>query len=116
MDPVLTEASSVSCDHPPTGGGKVALEATQDVLKVDGNAVLTGSLANAAIAVGCAQTNTAAGQVICSLVQSQTGETSRVLTVNGTAVLLHKSSGQTNGKPDAAWSSKDAGQAVLKAD
>ena len=35
MGYVLTKDSSVSCDHPPTGGGPVDTTATTSVLKVN---------------------------------------------------------------------------------
>lgn len=116
MEKVLTVASDVSCDHPPTGGGKVQLVAGQNVLMVSGASVLAQSQATAEILPGCSQTNTQAGEVVCSTVLSQSAGYSTVLKVNGQPVLLETAGGTTNGLPDSAWSAKDAKQEVLKAD
>jgi len=116
MPPVLTDASTVSCDHPPTppGGGEVALaSAARGVLTVDGRAVLGGTLANAPIGAGCAL---AANNQACTQVTSQNpGSTSTVLKVDGTPVLLATASGQAKVAAGATWSVKDAGQTILRA-
>jgi hypothetical protein len=117
MDYVLTTAASVSCDHPPTGGGAATLTATQAVLKVAGDAVLVGTLAGAPInPMNCAQQPPPAGNKPCSSVITQSVGTSRVLKVNGAPVLLETSQGTTDGTPTNSWSAKEAGQTVLRAD
>ena len=117
MPAVITDASTVSCDHPPTppGGGAVAVaSAARGVLTVEGQAVLGGTLANAPIASGCALAS--AGSAPCTLVSAQNpGSTSRVLKVGGTPVLLATASGPATGSPGATWSVKDAGQTILRA-
>jgi hypothetical protein len=114
---VLTESSAVSCDHPPSGGGALTLEAAAvGVLSVEGNTVLSGSLSAAVIKPGCGQSPPSSSTTPCLQVQSQSGGTSTVLKVDGRAVLLKTAKGDTNGKPDTNWSVKDAGQTLLRAD
>lgn len=114
MARVLTTASSVSCDHPPTGGGIVTLVPAQTVLKIEGKAVLVADLSGSTInSAGCAQRPPPPSNKPCSCVVAQAAVASGVLKVNGKPVLLDDSSGLTDGKPDQAWSAKDAGQKVL---
>lgn len=114
---VLTESSSISCDHPPTGGGplKLALAAIGP-LKVGGATVLSESLVPAVIDPGC-QTPPGQGTAPCLATKSQSGGTSTVLKVLGRPVLLHTAKGETTGQPSPGntWSVKDANQTVLKA-
>jgi hypothetical protein len=118
--PVLTIGSTITCGHPsPGAGGKLALDQAQDdVLKIDGNSVLVGSLENATIATGCSQikTNAQPNNVPCTVASEQKTSPSTVLRVNGAFVLLHTTSGTTNGNPQNDWSSTDAKQDVLNAD
>jgi hypothetical protein len=117
MPLVLTLASAVSCDHPPTGGGALTLApAALGVLSVDGDVVLSGSLAPTAIGAGCGQTPPSSSTTPCLLTSSQSGGTSSVLKVDGKPVLLATAKGETNGKPDSKWSVKDAGHNLLQAD
>ncbi|MGH8066020.1 MAG: hypothetical protein ACRERE_12480 [Candidatus Entotheonellia bacterium] len=117
MDYVLTTAASVSCDHPPTGGGAATLTATQAVLKVAGSPVMVGTLVGAPInGTTCAQRPPPASNKPCSSIVTQTVGASRVLKVNGSPVLLETSAGVTDGTPTNPWSTKNAGQAVLRAD
>jgi hypothetical protein len=118
MPAVITDASTVSCDHPPTppGGGAVALaSAARGVLTVEGQAVLGGTLANAPIdSGGCGLAS--AGSTPCTLVTAQNpGSTSRVLKLGGAPVLLATASGPATGSAGATWSVKDAGQTILRA-
>jgi hypothetical protein len=116
MPKALTESSSVSCDHPPAGGGAVTVSAGQSVLKVGGKAVLAKSQSGASInPANCLQQTPPVSNKPCSTVLSQTAQNSTVLKVNGTFVLLEGTSGTTDGQPDNKWSAKDAGQDVLKA-
>jgi hypothetical protein len=117
MDYVLTEASSVSCDHPPAGGGAATLTAMQAVLKIAGDAVLISTLMGSPInAVNCAQQPSPPSIKPCSSVVTQTVGASAVLKVNGSPVLLKSSTGTTDGTPLNTWSAKDTGQTVLRAD
>jgi hypothetical protein len=120
MDYVLTETSSVSCDHPLPGrsaGGAATLTATQAVLKVVGDAVLVGTLSGSTIgAADCAQKPPPQTNKPCSSILTQTVGASAVLKVNGSPVLLRSSAGTTDGTPLNTWSVKDAGQTVLRAD
>jgi hypothetical protein len=122
MDYVLTEASTVSCDHPPPGasmGGAATLSATQAVLKIAGQAVLVNTLVGSAInAAGCARQPPPQTNKPCSSIVTQTGGASTVLKVEGSPVLLKLSTGVTDGAPvpSNTWSAKDAGQTVLRAD
>src|SRR3954447_24497501 len=117
MPPVVTQASTVSCDHPPAppGGGQVALvSATRGVLSVQGRTVLSGTLANAPIGPGCALASTSSPP--CTQVTAQNpGGTSAVLKVDGEPVVLATASGQASGSPGATWSVKDARQTILRA-
>ena len=115
---VLTESSSISCDHPPTGGGPLSTTAAAvGPLKVEGTTVLSGSLAPTTIDPGCL-TPASQSSAPCAGTTSQSGGTSTVLKVNGTPVLLDTASGETSGKPEPGntWSVKDAKQTVLKAE
>ncbi len=123
MEYVLTETSSVSCDHPvppeETNGGAVVLEAGQSVLKIDGSYVLAKNLQESLIdSSGCSlsppppPTNKK-----CSLVMIQISGFSSVLKVDGSPVLLTSAGGSTDGLPEpSTWSAKDAEQDVLRAD
>lgn len=117
---VLTTNSTIVCGHPAppaqVGAPLVLTPAAQDVLTIEGNPVLLDSLANAAFGGGCGQVNTNNGEIPCTLVVSQDGQPSTVLKVNGKPVLLHTTSGKSNGAPKKNWSSTDAKQDVLKAD
>lgn len=115
---VLTTASTITCGHPePGAGGAVTLTPQQDVLTIDGESALIGSLVGAIIeSTGCSQKNTQGGEVPCSVVLSQSERLSSVLKVNGVPVLLIGTSGGTNGQPNNDWSATDAKQSVLKAD
>lgn len=113
---VLTDGSDVSCDHPPSGGGALTLTvAAVGPLTVDGATVLSGSLAPTAVGGGCSQP-VSQSSAPCLATVSQTAGTSTVLSVNGRPVLLDDAAGQTNGKPDSAWSAKAARQNVLRAE
>jgi hypothetical protein len=117
MPLVLTDASAVSCDHPPSGGGALTLEpAALGAFSVEGNTVLSGSLGATVIKPGCGQSPPSSSTTPCLQTLSQTSGTSTVLKVEGKAVLLETAKGDTNGKPDAKWSVKNAGQTLLKAD
>lgn len=119
MEYVLTTLSSVSCDHPSTGGGAVILESTQDVLKIQGTPVLVKSLKDSIInSATCAQQTTTAqpDNIPCNKVLTQSVGFSEVFKVNGLPALLKNSSGETNGKPTYSWSVKDPAQQVLRAD
>jgi len=114
---VLTEGSSISCDHPPTGGGPLTTTAAAvGPLKVEGATVLRGSLAPTGIDTGCA-TQPSQNTAPCLATTSQSGGNSSVLKVDGSPVLLRTASGETNGQPSPGntWSVKDAKQTVLKA-
>jgi hypothetical protein len=116
MPYVLTTGSSVSCDHPPTGGGALTLAvAATGVLKVEGRTVPSGTLAGATIASGCAQRGPNENPCLTASTQSP-GSMSQVLRVDGLPVLLETASGSTPGVPGNTWSAKAAGQSVLKAD
>jgi hypothetical protein len=118
---VLTTGSTIACGHPLPGapvGGLVELPVKQQVLTIDGKIVLVDTLKDANIQPGCAQTPKTTNPPVqpCSIVASQAGQGSSVLTVDGTPVLLHPISGTSDGIPLTDWSSTDAGQAVLTAD
>jgi hypothetical protein len=122
MEFVITKASSISCNHPPTGGGAVTLDAGQSMLKVDGELVLAKKLVKSAIAsINCKLPIPPNGNK-CSLTGKQTAELSKVLKVNGEFVLLESSKGATDGSPTAAppppigWSVKKANQNLLRTD
>jgi hypothetical protein len=115
---VLTESSSISCDHPPTGGGPlVTTAAAVGPLKVAGATVLCGSLAPTTIDPGCS-IQPSQSTAPCIATTSQSGGTSAVLKVAGQAVLLETAGGETAGKPSPGntWSVKDANQTILKAE
>jgi hypothetical protein len=99
MPLVLTESSSISCDHPPAGGGPLTTAAVSvGPLKVEGATVLSGSVSPTVIGSGCA-TPASQNTAPCLATTSQSGGTSSVLKVNGTPVLLDSVSGETNGQP-----------------
>lgn len=118
MSYVLTNNSSLSCDHPLVGGGAIEAIASQSVLKINtNNLVLVETLIGSSITTGCIQTNTSNGEIPCKTILSETNGKSSVLKVNGRSVLIEEISGQTaEGKPDNSWSAKDANQTVLNAD
>ena len=109
---VLTNSGSAGCGH----GGTMTIPPSASVLTVGGVHVPVDSLKGAAIAPGCSQTNTNAGQQPCSSVVSQTAGKSVVLFVDGKAALLDNSSGNTDGKPLTDWAVKSAGQSFFSAD
>lgn len=116
MAAVLTTASTVSCDHPPTGGGPLVLTpAAVGPLTVKGATVLSGSLAPTSVGPGCKQP-AGQGTKPCTNVDGQTGGRSSVLKVLGRPVLLDTVRGTTDGLPDKNWSVKSAEQTLLKAD
>jgi hypothetical protein len=119
MEYVLTTSSSISCDHPPSGGGSATQTPAQNVLKVDGNSVLVGDLTNSSInSLECALLPPPpATNKKCSKILAQTQGFSQVLMVEGSPALLENSSGTTDGLPaPQTWSAKNAEQDVLRAD
>ena len=113
MPPVLTVASTVSCDHAP-GGSLTLTGAAAAGLSVDGNAVLAGSLAAAPIGSGCSQPASST-TAPCTASTGQTAGPAQVLSVNGAPVLLATAAGTTSSMAPGTWSAKDAKQTVLGA-
>jgi len=115
MEKVITEASSLQCQH----GGTITpkADAVSGLLTVEGKGVLTKSLVGSKVGTNCSQqTNTQTGSQQCGKVSTETPGASSVLTVGGEAVLLKSDSGTTDGSPTNNWSVKDAVQDVLSAD
>jgi hypothetical protein len=120
MGKVLTNTSIVKCAH----NGKVKPTNTQLVLKVNGDDVLVGSLEGNIPSVpdpnSCTQQPIPAPPPInipCTVIVTQnSGGISKVLKVNGSAVLLDTATGTTEGKPINTWSVKSSEQQVLQAD
>jgi hypothetical protein len=99
-------------------GGTVQLRASQQRLKVDGQAVLVqGDLMGATVS-GCPNNNPAAGQTPCLSITAIIGGIATTLAVNGQPVLLETAKGLTNGTPPAPvlWEVKAAGHTKLAAE
>jgi len=109
---VVTEASDVECAH----HGAAALTAVQPKLTVSGKGVLVKTDLLLALLSGCIQTNTNAGEVPCSKVDSLTSGEATKLTVRGSAVLLDSFAATTIGKPQNSLTCKDPKQARLRAE
>lgn len=128
MEYVLTTDSSISCDHPSLGGGAMTTRApisSQNVLKVDGQAVLVQGLSGSIInSSGCSiPVSPSSSNKKCTSISAQDSGLSQVFKVNGAPVLLKNSRGSTDGvllpspsPPPQTWSAKDANQTVLRAD
>jgi hypothetical protein len=115
MPKVLTTGSTLKCLHQ----GTVQLVASQQQLKVDGQAVLVeGDLDGAAIQ-GCVTPNAPAATPPtkpCMTVVSMASGAASKLKVGGKAVLLETAAGMTDGilpAPTNLWNVASAGQTKL---
>lgn len=112
MPHVLTVGSTVTCAHQ----GRVQLVASQDALKVNGQAVLVmGDLDGATIA-NC-QAPVTPSSTKCTTVVAMIAGAAATLTAGGKPVLLDTATGLTNGTPPPGniWMVQSAGQTVLSA-
>lgn len=113
---VITENSTVNCDHP--GAGTVELTAGQSKLTVGGSKALVENDLNGAPISGCANTtNPNTGVVQCTTILSTAGGVAGKLKVDGKAVLLEDITCLTSGQigPDKQRALvQAAGQSKLK--
>lgn len=108
MGAVLTETSSVKCNHT----GSVQLRAGQSKLTVNGNKVLVDGDLNGATISSCTTPSTQSSSP-CATVTSALGGVAQKLKVGGSGVLLDTITGPTSGVPPATFSVTDAGQTKL---
>lgn len=117
MPKVITKSSTVKCAHQ----GTITFTASQQKLKVDGQAVLvttdvvTGTVSNCQTVPSSPP---APLQVKCTKVLSLSVGAAAKLTVGGTPVLLETAAGLTNGVtpvPSNFWSVQSAGQTKFDA-
>jgi hypothetical protein len=115
MAKVLTDAATVECSHVGPDGkkGKVAAQASQQVLTVDGHAVLVGSDLVGKPITACPLTGP--NTVPCTATSSMTPGTVAKLRAGGHAVLLEGAAGTTNSSPPGTWTATSAGQTKLDA-
>ncbi|UPJ53437.1 hypothetical protein IVB30_20235 [Bradyrhizobium sp. 200] len=114
MPYVLTETSIVRCGH----GGTVALRASQNALKINGQRVLVQTDMSGATVICPAVTDPNTGLKQCMTVISVMAGASRSVSVAGQPVLLDIAQGLTDGLlagTPVSWSVSSAGQTKLQA-
>lgn len=112
MPKVITEGSTIKCPHQ----GTIKFTASQQLLKIDGKAVLVVDDISSGTVSGCINlTNPTSGTVQCQKVLSMTAGAATKLKVDGKPVLLETAKGMTNGLPANIWSVQSAGQTKLDA-
>ncbi|WP_030606730.1 hypothetical protein [Streptomyces fulvoviolaceus] len=115
MDSVVTEGSSVACEH--HGTVSVVATAVHAVLQVAEKSVSADTLAGSTVDAKCIQNDPSKGQKQCTLILDQSeGSTSKVLYIDDKPVLLATAKGTTDGVPGNSWLVTDAAQDVLTAD
>ena len=110
MAKVITEGSTIKCPHQ----GTVKFTASQQKLKVGGQAVLVSTDAMSGVIRGCKTQLTSTTQP-CLKVVSLISDPAKKLTVDQIPVLLDTATGLTDGKPPASWSVQSAEQTKLDA-
>jgi hypothetical protein len=113
MAGVLTTASTLACGSAAPHVGAVSAEGA-DLLRVDGEKVLTRTtVANATIG-GC--NNTGSNNTPCSKIGSISGGTATRLTIEGVAVALASLAAITNGVPPSTVKVSAVGHDLLRAE
>ena len=113
MPKVITESSTIVCPHQ----GTVKFTASQQVLKVSGQAVLVTDDVNTGTVSNCQNpTDQSKGLQKCTKVLSMNpGGTATKLKAGNKPVLLETATGLTDGLPLNIWTVQSAGQTKLDA-
>ena|SRR5436305_8645538 len=109
---VITEGSTIKCAHQ----GTVKFTASQQLLKVNKQAVLVVADISSGVITGCTTVPDSSGSKKCTKVVSLTAGTATKLQVDNELVLLETAQGLTDGvtkPPSNTWSVQSAEQTKL---
>jgi hypothetical protein len=110
MPPIITSNATIMCSH----GGRVTLVPKQQVLVVQGAAVMCEPDLVGSVIVGCAQSPTPSTKPCTAVVATLPGSSSATVLVAGRPAYIAALSGITDGVPPGVLTVADPGQTIVE--